>query len=397
MDALSARASIANNFRQMDSCGNGYGLLAAFVACIGFGSFGAPLKSEAVNMVNPNPFVLQTYKSAICFITCWIVLLLGAEFEFTTWGIVSGFLWVTGGVGGIYGIRNAGLAISVGTWSSVTVLISFAWGIFFFDEEVQSIAGTSIGVVFLLLGFVGMAYFSSAGEDYRDEEALTEPLLESSDEEACTLRDNEACTSDEGLMNLVQTETNVVKGSLIEFEVEEQQTIIANPKEKVGLEYEKKLLGLLGAVLDGVLGGSNLIPMKLAPTIYQGLDYTISFAIGAAIATLTGWILYFLVSSCKEESFAAGYQALPSLHLRKIWMQGTVSGTLWSIGNVSQILSVTLLGESIGMSIIQSQMIISGLLGIVLFKEIKDMKTIIFWVASAVVTFTGIVFLSHKF
>mmetsp|Transcript_5235 Transcript_5235/g.10614 ORF Transcript_5235/g.10614 Transcript_5235/m.10614 type:complete len:349 (-) Transcript_5235:1189-2235(-) len=348
-------------------------------------------------MVNPNPFVLQTYKSAICFITCWIVLLLGAEFEFTTWGIVSGFLWVTGGVGGIYGIRNAGLAISVGTWSSVTVLISFAWGIFFFDEEVQSIAGTSIGVVFLLLGFVGMAYFSSAGEDYRDEEALTEPLLESSDEEACTLRDNEACTSDEGLMNLVQTETNVVKGSLIEFEVEEQQTIIANPKEKVGLEYEKKLLGLLGAVLDGVLGGSNLIPMKLAPTIYQGLDYTISFAIGAAIATLTGWILYFLVSSCKEESFAAGYQALPSLHLRKIWMQGTVSGTLWSIGNVSQILSVTLLGESIGMSIIQSQMIISGLLGIVLFKEIKDMKTIIFWVASAVVTFTGIVFLSHKF
>mmetsp|Transcript_5234 Transcript_5234/g.10613 ORF Transcript_5234/g.10613 Transcript_5234/m.10613 type:complete len:397 (-) Transcript_5234:1189-2379(-) len=388
---------IANNFRQMDSCGNGYGLLAAFVACIGFGSFGAPLKSEAVNMVNPNPFVLQTYKSAICFITCWIVLLLGAEFEFTTWGIVSGFLWVTGGVGGIYGIRNAGLAISVGTWSSVTVLISFAWGIFFFDEEVQSIAGTSIGVVFLLLGFVGMAYFSSAGEDYRDEEALTEPLLESSDEEACTLRDNEACTSDEGLMNLVQTETNVVKGSLIEFEVEEQQTIIANPKEKVGLEYEKKLLGLLGAVLDGVLGGSNLIPMKLAPTIYQGLDYTISFAIGAAIATLTGWILYFLVSSCKEESFAAGYQALPSLHLRKIWMQGTVSGTLWSIGNVSQILSVTLLGESIGMSIIQSQMIISGLLGIVLFKEIKDMKTIIFWVASAVVTFTGIVFLSHKF
>ncbi len=63
---------------------------------------------------------------------------------------------------------------------------------------------------------------------------------------------------------------------------------------------------------------------------------------------------------------------------------------------MSQILSVTFLGESIGMSIVQSQMIISGLLGIVLFKEIKNMKTIICWVASAVVTFTGIVFLSQE-
>lgn len=63
---------------------------------------------------------------------------------------------------------------------------------------------------------------------------------------------------------------------------------------------------------------------------------------------------------------------------------------------MGQILSVTYLGESIGMSIVQSQMIISGLLGILIFKEIKGTRTIAMWGVSAVVTFGGIVLLSEE-
>lgn len=69
-------------------------------------------------MCSPDPFVLQTYKSIMCFVTSWVVLFLGVDFEYTNWGIVSGILWVSGGVCGIFGIRNAGLAVSVGTWVS---------------------------------------------------------------------------------------------------------------------------------------------------------------------------------------------------------------------------------------------------------------------------------------
>ena len=60
-------------------------------------------------------------------------------------------MWVTGGVCGIFGIRNAGLAISVGTWSSVTVLVLFACGMFLFDEKVKSTSGTSFGVILIFL------------------------------------------------------------------------------------------------------------------------------------------------------------------------------------------------------------------------------------------------------
>ena len=61
-------------------------------------------------------------------------------------------------------------------------------------------------------------------------------------------------------------------------------------------------------------------------------------------------------------------------------------------------MSVTLLGETIGMSIVQSQMIISGILGILWFGEIKGIKMIMGWALSAIVTFIGIICLSgeHK-
>ena len=89
-------------------------------------------------------------------------------------------------------------------------------------------------------------------------------------------------------------------------------------------------------------------------------------------------------------------QALPSMHIRKIIQPGVFSGLLWSVGNTFQILCVTYLGESIGMSIIQSQMIVSGIIGIVYFKEIQGLWNIMCWVLSAVATFVGIVFLSHQ-
>lgn len=39
------------------------------------------------------PVVVQCYKTATCFATCWLALLL-TEFTFTPWGIVGGLIWV---------------------------------------------------------------------------------------------------------------------------------------------------------------------------------------------------------------------------------------------------------------------------------------------------------------
>ncbi len=43
--------------------------------------------------VQVEPVVIQCYKTAACFATCWLALLL-TDFTFTPWGIVGGLIWV---------------------------------------------------------------------------------------------------------------------------------------------------------------------------------------------------------------------------------------------------------------------------------------------------------------
>lgn len=106
-------------------------------------------------------FGFQTYKTAMCFLTCWLIIPLGGEpCRFTPWGIVSGLFWVPGGWAGIYAIRTAGLAVAKGTWSSVIVLTSFAWGIFIFEEHVKTISGACCACATLITGLIGMSWFS---------------------------------------------------------------------------------------------------------------------------------------------------------------------------------------------------------------------------------------------
>ena len=82
----------------MTSCGPAcWGWMGALCAMLAFGSFSAPIKSEAARSVDIDPLVFQSYKTAMCFLTSWLILLIpGETFVFTPWGIVSGIFWVPG-------------------------------------------------------------------------------------------------------------------------------------------------------------------------------------------------------------------------------------------------------------------------------------------------------------
>jgi hypothetical protein len=78
----------------LDHCSAGCGWIAAVVGCVGFGSFGVPMKGSAANSVDVDPYVMQTYKSMMCFISSWSVLLLGMSilsdvFAFSTSQMLS--------------------------------------------------------------------------------------------------------------------------------------------------------------------------------------------------------------------------------------------------------------------------------------------------------------------
>ncbi len=276
----------------------------------------------------------------MCFLTSFLVLLLGEQYKFSPYGLISGLLWVTGGVCGIFGIRNSGLGISVGTWSAVTVLVSFTWGIFMFGERVVSVEKTVFGIFMMVAGVAGMAYFSSPQIMEEEEvpvvsslsssilplgmgdgegnsplfEGMKQPLL---DEE--TQKNNEL---ESGHTSPTTVDENEYR-SIVDDQIEIDDTQVLF----LGMKWNRRRLGILGAVMDGILGGGNLIPMHYSA--YHGQEYIISFATGAMTVTIIFWCIRWGYNAHEQKSIKAGYQALPSMHLRTLLFPGVLAGTVW--------------------------------------------------------------------
>jgi len=409
------------------------GWLAAIGGMLAFGTFGVPIKSEAARSVDIDPLVMQTYKTTMCFLTSWIVLAFGEELTFTPWGIVSGLFWVPGGVGTVYAIKNAGLAIGIGVGSSFIVLVSFTWGIFVFREHVHSVLDACFAVGCMMVGLLGMAYFSApsvAGHpassrrlqeesQQGDTEGSPYHALETAEPQQMFAEDSFRDEEHEGQENEESGVELVLElpGSMQYASPSETHTICC------GMKVQKRTLGIMSAMFCGIYGGSIMVPMKFAPPDAKGTHFLISFAVGAAIVNLTLWIIRYLFLYQRHGSASGAYQALPSFHFRKMWLPGGACGTLWSIGNFFSIISVEFLGEGVGYSVVQAAMlgtsvfsmdivafvcisqlqillshhrIVSGLWGIFYFKEIEGSETISKWFLSASVTVLGILLLSYE-
>lgn len=334
------------------------GWLGAVVSCIAFGSFAVPIKSENSRKCDIDPLAFQTYKTSLCFFTAFIFTpLFHEEFYFTKWGLVSGLFWVPGGVAAIYAVKNAGLALSQGLWSSIIVIVSFSWGFFVFHEQVRSIFVASLALLGMVFGLLGMSYFSLA-----PSRVTIRPYSD------------------------VRIETHELG-----FKHEKK-----NDESKLQSVMSKRRRGLAAAVFNGVWGGSITVPMKFAPPEAKGPAFIFSFSIGACLITLLLWIFRFVHLFRQTKSIRRSYQALPSLHLSTMWKQGCLSGLLWSVGNIASLISVQSLGVGVGYSVVQLSILCSGLWGMFYFKEIASSERRLKWFISACVTVTGILVLSYQ-
>lgn len=268
-----------------------------------------------------------------------------------------------GGSAGYFAVRNAGLAVSQGIWSSLKVLVAFGWGVFVFHEPVRSMIGSSSAVVLMLVGLIGMSCMAAPSSNKASlvtaESQLSldqeRPLLDAADDDS----DEAPCC------------------------------------RCPAIQYRH--LGLLGAVIDGAYGGSVLVPMHYAgPQATQGLDYLLSFAIGCASVVGVLWVLRFSLASLHARSLATGYECMPSFHWTTIGPYAIGAGLIWSIGNASAILSVSLLGQGVGYSIVQSQLLVAGLWGIFYYKEIVGARVVAWWFGFACLTVAGMILLSQQ-
>ncbi|KAL3924320.1 MAG: hypothetical protein SGILL_001119 [Bacillariaceae sp.] len=389
-----------------DQCTDACGWVAAVIAALSYGSFGVPIKGT--NHIPAHPLILQSYKTFVMFLTCWGVTLLGVDIAFTKWGLLSGLLWVIGGTGGIYGIRCAGLAIAVGTWASIMVMINFLFGILVFQEPVADIFGTLCSFLFLIVGLVGMSQYSAPqrkdttmvaaevhenGDDEGDDDAEHlnyQPLPEDPQPDA---QQEEPLPETEGL----QRDVSITAPEPMNDQEEEKapHLILFHGR----LLLTKRQCGILGAAMNGVMTGGSLVPVHYAKEEgFGGARYFPSFACGALIANVSLWCLYFVVQallgSGKGRSIQETISEMPRLYFRELWFPAGIAGLLLSLAMFTSILAVTYLGQAVGNSLVQAKILVSGCWGILWFHEIVGPATIAKWFASAGICILAIIWLS---
>ena len=394
----------------LDKCDDACGFLAAIGGAVCYGSYGVPIK--ATSSIDAHPLVVQSYKTFVVFIASLVVVLAEERPRWTSYGLISGLLWVSGGTLGIMAIRNAGIATAVGTWSSIMVIINFVWGILVFHEPVHSLT-TTFGAFFLLgIGLVGMITFSSPGQKNDSGDEVTKTDMEGYE----NVIDKEANqVNDSGLTSRLKRGTSDVKESAPNpstsiltgdrksdeyFGEKDSRSKISIAKQVFGRSPTQWEIGVIYAALTGVLAGSSLVPLHYAKLEgFSHFSYYISLTSGALLANIILWLILLLShlhNTHEEISVGQAFKSMPQWHFRQLWLKLAVAGLLSNGGMFGGILATSSLGQAIGNSLIQLKIFISGLWGICYFKETKDRKSTIYWLLSATMCVVSILCLSYE-
>ncbi len=130
------------------------GLVFAVAAAVSWGTFFAPIRK--VNVGNVWQLQGATGVGVILF-SIPIGFVWG--FEILPSGLLSGAIWVAGNLLALYSVRLIGLARTSPFLAGFSILISFMWGIVYFDEKFNYLL-LAIVAVGLLLG--GLPFISNA-------------------------------------------------------------------------------------------------------------------------------------------------------------------------------------------------------------------------------------------
>jgi len=147
------------------------------------------------------------------------------------------------------------------------------------------------------------------------------------------------------------------------------------------LWYRQPLFGYLAATFNGLYGGSIVAPLSFAKKYddhLSGIDYVFSFAVGSTIVNLALLLIYTIILSLQKRTI------ITLKDLRIVTIPAICAGLLWSIGNICSIFAVLHLGQAIGYSACQANVLVCGLWGIFYFREINGFP-IFLWFMSALI------------
>jgi glucose uptake protein GlcU len=325
------------------------GFLLAVGAAVCNGSFAAVQKTQPVQRAAPHPIIFNAYVglgvvfSSVCVMP--FLSLLGAEIKFNVLGVFSGMLFVLATLFSFLAIPRLGLALAQGVWSGMALLTAFLWGVLGphpVGLEPKSWPGSLCGVAMLVSGVVGMVFHAEVASKICGSTAEVEKLLD----------------SEEG----------------------------GKAEEKAPAGRRNFLVGLSFAACVGFFGGSINVPStmtKIYGTQLDGVETLPSFGTGTAIAGLLVPTIFFKFID------TSALQSTGGIHFRDLLVPGIISGTIWNLGNLSSVYANEGISFAVAQPMMQCGLLVSGMLGIFVFKEISGKKNITVFFAFAVLLLCG--------
>lgn len=198
----------------------------------------------------------------------------GEELKWTSWGLVSATLWNFGATCGIYGVMYAGMATAEGTWSSIIVMVNFFFGILVFHEGVKSFAETCASFVLLSFGLVGMSFYSTPNVKQSSSKTLRK-TESGKGKERQSLSSGAPGGADDDEFESSDRRSRYRKASTHsdDSDVEAANSIDdgageKGPKDNIilfgSIILSKREVGITAAAINGLCGGTSLVPMHYA-------------------------------------------------------------------------------------------------------------------------------------
>eukprot|EP00457_Paulinella_chromatophora_P009859 gb/GEZN01009937.1/.p1 GENE.gb/GEZN01009937.1/~~gb/GEZN01009937.1/.p1 ORF type:complete len:384 (+),score=65.34 gb/GEZN01009937.1/:61-1152(+) len=335
------------------------GVIAVLASIIGFGVYFAPLKTKKYESLRMSPVVTQAYINLAIFLSSFLVLTY-TEFKFTYYGIIGAALWVPGSLLSLVAVEHCGLAVGMGVWNGTTILCAFFWGDVIFKEGTKNVPMAMVALLCLMIG-VGCLAFSSSKTMKEIEAGRTGgivPVAHPLDEPLLAGETGDTPEKSDGETSKTQ---------------------------------KKPLMGVGIALIIGLLNGSCMAPLRAMPDDERGIVYLMSFGIGVLAVTPLFFGLWFLFIYLVSPP---GTNVLPEWKLQQALLPGLLTGFIWSVANWSAVYGILYLGLALSFPLTNLCMVVSGLLGIVLYKEIAGLGPILVWTGGVVVMLVGALLLS---
>jgi len=323
------------------------GFLYALGSFMFNGSFPLLNKIDRVAKTNVDPLIFNIYFSlgiVISSFICLIYLLIaGDTFVFTSWGILAGFFIVAAGFCTFLAIPRIGVCVGSGIWCGTAAVTAYFEG---FIKNVVNGDSSDNGALYV--SFPGIALVVLG--------IILVALCEEFSR-VCFPKDKK---------HTIQS-TNDEEAEYNKLSDEEDGITITSQSYIYG--------GYVVAVLTGLFGGSVGFPSTFAPEEASMIKFIPSFGCGALLA--------FPLSAI------ALYGKPNRWYIQECLLPGVIAGVLWNAGNILSIYAIDKLGYSMAYPIMQSSLLLTQMLGIVLFQEIQDQKALMYLTAGAILVIGG--------